>query len=212
LVNKALQHTTFFLTWMWQGSSMDVQVKYFQKAGDHAREVLDHVQSIVDARGIKDIIVASTRGETGVLASDRFDLKKYNLVVVAHSQGFAAKNQQEFRDEHKQTIIARGGKVLVGTHAFSGVETGLSKKLAPGNLIFPVEIFARIVRLVMCDGIKVCLEIALMAADAGLVQIDTDVLCIAGTGKSADTACIIRPAYSRDFTELRLKQIICKPE
>jgi hypothetical protein len=88
----------------------------------------------------------------------------------------------------------------------------LSKKLAPGNVIFPVEMFARLVRLTMCDGVKVCMEIAIMAADAGLVRVDVDAMCIAGTGRSADTACIIKPAYSRDFTELRIKQILCKPE
>ena len=94
---------------------------------------------------------------------------------------------------------------------FRTPELGLSKKLAPGNVIFPVEVFARLVRLTMGDGLKVCMEIATMAADAGLVRVDVDALCIAGTGRSADTACIIKPAYSRDFTELRVKQILCKP-
>nr|MDO8113817.1 pyruvate kinase alpha/beta domain-containing protein [Candidatus Sigynarchaeota archaeon] len=191
---------------------MDVQVKYFESPGDHAKDVFDHVKSIVDARGIKDIVVASTRGETGLRACNVFDPAKYNVTIVTHSQGFITKNQQEFRDDNKKAIIAKGGKILTGTHAFSGVETGISKKLAPGNVLFPVEVFARIVRLVIGDGIKVCMEIAVMAADAGLVRVDKDVLCIAGTGTSADTACIIKPAYSRDFTELRLKQILCKPE
>jgi len=191
---------------------MDVTVKYFESPGDHAIEVFDHSKPVIDERGITNVIVASTRGETGALACESFDPQKYNLVIVAHSQGFLAKNEQEFLDENKNIIAGKGGKILIGTHAFSGVETGLSKKLAPSNIIFPVEQFARLVRLTIGDGVKVCMEIATMAADAGLVPVDVDALCIAGTGKGADTACIIKPAYSRDFTELRIKQILCKPE
>nr|MDO8116293.1 hypothetical protein [Candidatus Sigynarchaeota archaeon] len=114
---------------------------------------------------------------------------------------------------NKEKILAAGGKVLTATHSLSGVETGINKALAGGNIIHPVEMFARLVRLLLADGVKVCIEIALMAADAGMItDVTKDILCIAGTGTGTDTACIILPAYTRSFSELRIKQILCKPE
>jgi len=58
---------------------------------------------------------------------------------------------------------------------------------------------------------KVCVEIVLMAADAGLIGIDKDVIAIAGTGRGADTAVLVRPASTSDFFNLKIKEIIAKP-
>ena len=51
----------------------------------------------------------------------------------------------------------------------------------------------------------------IMAADAGLVRTDEDVISIGGTGKGADTALLIQPANSSNFFDLKIKEIICKP-
>ena len=61
------------------------------------------------------------------------------------------------------------------------------------------------------QGMKVAVEIALMAADAGLIPVDREVIAIAGTGEGADTAIALQPAYSRKFHELKIKEIIAKP-
>jgi len=58
---------------------------------------------------------------------------------------------------------------------------------------------------------KVACEIALMAADAGLVRTDEDVISIAGTGRGADTAVVLRPVNTRNFFDLKVKEILCKP-
>jgi len=62
-----------------------------------------------------------------------------------------------------------------------------------------------------CQGMKVCVEIVLMAADAGLIPMNKEVLSIAGTGEGADTALIVKPTYARRFTDLQIKEIITKP-
>ena len=61
------------------------------------------------------------------------------------------------------------------------------------------------------QGTKVCVEIAAMALDAGLVPFGEDVLAVGGTGRGADTACIIRPAYTADILATRVREIVCKP-
>ena len=66
-------------------------------------------------------------------------------------------------------------------------------------------------RLIFGRGMKVACEISLMAADAGLVRTGEDVITIAGTGSGADTALVLSPVNSRDFFDLRVKEILCKP-
>ncbi|HDJ89241.1 MAG TPA: hypothetical protein ENG40_00930 [Thermoprotei archaeon] len=58
---------------------------------------------------------------------------------------------------------------------------------------------------------KVAVEIACMAADAGYIPIDRDVVAIAGTGRGADTAILITPKTSRNFFDIKIKEIIAKP-
>jgi len=65
--------------------------------------------------------------------------------------------------------------------------------------------------MMFCEGFKVAVEIAAMAADAGLVRTDEDIISIAGTGKGADTALVIRPAISKRLFDLRVKKILAKP-
>ena len=51
----------------------------------------------------------------------------------------------------------------------------------------------------------------LMAADAGLVRTDEDVISIGGTGRGADTALVLQPNNSFNIFDLRVKEVICKP-
>ncbi len=63
----------------------------------------------------------------------------------------------------------------------------------------------------MGEGTKVCVEITLMAADAGLIPADRDVVAIAGSGKGADTALRIKPANAARLFDLRIREVIAKP-
>ena len=58
---------------------------------------------------------------------------------------------------------------------------------------------------------KVACEITIMAADAGLVRTDEEVIAIAGTHSGADTAIVVQPSNANRFFNLRVKEIICKP-
>ncbi|MCK5176181.1 MAG: hypothetical protein KAQ92_00510, partial [Candidatus Aenigmarchaeota archaeon] len=54
-------------------------------------------------------------------------------------------------------------------------------------------------------------EIAIMAADSGFISPDEKVLTIAGTGRGSDTVLLVKPAYSNNFFEFAIQEIICKP-
>jgi hypothetical protein len=58
---------------------------------------------------------------------------------------------------------------------------------------------------------KVCMEIALMAADAGLVAVGEPCIAIGGTGRGADTAVVLTPANAQSFFDLRVMEILAKP-
>ena len=92
-------------------------------------------------------------------------------------------------------------------HAFGGVGRAVRKKLGTYEL---EELIAYTLRL-FGEGMKVAVEIALMVADAGLVRTDEPVIAIAGTGKGADTAVVLKPANAQDFFDLQVLEILCKP-
>jgi hypothetical protein len=58
---------------------------------------------------------------------------------------------------------------------------------------------------------KVVVEITAMAADAGLIPADKDIIVIAGSNKGADTAVIIQPSNSHNIFDMVIKEIIAKP-
>jgi hypothetical protein len=60
---------------------------------------------------------------------------------------------------------------------------------------------------------KVTCEIALEAADAGLVRSDEPIISIGGTGrwKGSDTAIVVSPVNSNLFFDIKVHEIICKP-
>ncbi|MGB2697458.1 MAG: pyruvate kinase alpha/beta domain-containing protein [Candidatus Zixiibacteriota bacterium] len=155
--------------------------------------------------GIKDIVVASTKGETGIKAAEIF--KDYNLVVVTHSTGFREPDFQEMPQKRKEEIESKGGKVLTCQHAFGGVNRAVRKKMGTYQLD---EIIAYTFRT-FCEGMKVAVEIILMAADAGLIRTDKEAITIAGTGQGADTALVVKPANAQNLFDLEIREILCKP-
>jgi len=183
-----------------------MDTEYFEKPGAaNLKRTLELAKTRAEALGIRDILVATTTGSAGVAAAEAF--KGRNLVAVTHSAGFSEKDVQELLPEHRARIEALGGRVLTCQHALGGVNRAVRHKLKTYQLD---EIIAYTLRT-MGQGFKVCLEIALMAADAGLVSVKREVISIGGTGRGADTAVVLTPANAQDFFELRVHEIICKP-
>ena len=183
-----------------------IQSTYFEKPGkQNTDRTLEIAKQRADELGIRTVIVASTRGETGVRAAK--ELQGYNVIVVTHSAGFSEPNTQELTEENRTAIEAAGGQVLTCQNAFGGVNRAVRKKL---GTYMNDEIIAHTLRT-FGEGTKVCLEIAVMAADAGLVQVGEPCIAVAGTGRGADTALVLVPANAQDFFDLRVMQVLAKP-
>ncbi len=54
-------------------------------------------------------------------------------------------------------------------------------------------------------------EIVLIAADASVIPVNQEVIAMAGTGRGADTATLVKPANTKHFTQMEIYEIITKP-
>ncbi len=158
-----------------------------------------------ESLGIHEIVVASTTGRTGVRACQF--LKGLGVIVVRHHAGFQTPGVQQMESKNEKAILASGARIVTAGHTLSGIERAIRAKR---NTIGPLELMADTLRL-FGHGTKVCIEITVMAADAGEIPVDRPVIAIAGTSEGADTALVIRPAHSNNFFDLFVKEIIAKP-
>ena len=184
----------------------EASIVYFDSVGaDNTDETLKLAKVRASELGIERIVVATTKGDTAVKAAKEF--KDYKVVVVTHTTGFLAPGEQELTPENRQKIEKLGVQIFTGTHAFGGVSVAARKTFATYVL---GDFMANTLR-VFGQGMKVAIEVTMMAADAGLVSPDEEIIAIAGTGRGADTAIVVKPAHAHDAFALRVKEIICKP-
>ena len=155
----------------------------------------------------KYLVVASTEGDTGLLFSEALNDSGINMVVVTHSAGFKGANTHEMISDIRKKIESNGAKVYTGTMITHNIETAFALKFQG---LYPTTIVAQALRR-YGEGPKVCCEIVMMAADAGLIPEGEEVLAVAGTAKGADSVLVIRSAISKRFLELRVLEILAKP-
>jgi len=189
-------------------ANITVQSVYFDQPGaQNTVCTLEMARQRAGELGIRTVLVASTRGDTGVQATQQFQGYDGVVVVVTHSTGFAGPNTQELTPENRAAIEAAGAKILTCQHALGGIGRAVRKKWGTYAMD---EIVAQTLRI-FGEGTKVCVEMALMAADAGLVRVGEPCIAIAGTGRGADTAVVLIPANVQQFFDLRVMEVLVKP-
>jgi len=189
---------------------MELKTTYFEKPGgaENTEKTLALAKARAKELGIKTVVVASTVGGTAVKAVDV--LKGLKVIVVTHVAGFGEANTQEFTEDNRKIVESKGGIVLTAAHAFGGIHRALSTSMPPAPSSAIGDVVAMTLRM-FGQGMKVACEIAAMAADAGLVRTDEEIISIGGTGRGADTAVVVQPACTHRFFGLKVKEIICKP-
>lgn len=179
---------------------MESTITYFEEAGEQNTErVFDLVDRAMQEEGITKVVLASTRGGTAVHAMDRYKGRDVRLIILPHQYGTRA--EQRFPDELVERARREGHVVHFGTMLFAmGRLFGFSVGSA-------VQDFLR----VFCQGFKVCVELVLIAGDAGLVGVGEKVIVVAGTGRGADTAMVATGATTCNLKDLHVSRILCKP-
>ncbi len=188
-------------------SYYETPVLYFNEPGPRdTGQVLECVRRRAQELNVKVVLLASVSGNTALKARQLLD-PSIHIIAVSQVTGFVKPNQQAMPAEVREELISKGISVLTAQHAFGGVGRGIRNQLGAYQVD---EIIAYTLRI-FGQGTKVAIELALMAADAGLVRTDEDIISVAGTGKGVDTALLLQPANSADFLKLKVKEVICKP-
>jgi hypothetical protein len=184
-----------------RGKYLEEKIVYFEQPGlQNTEETLCLAVSRAEARRIDKIVLASTRGDTARIAARLFAGTSIKMVVVPHQYGFMREGQR-FPQELISELESQGHRVHFGTMLFHTDD--LYGTRVPSAL-------AMLLRT-LCQGLKVAVEIILMATDGGCVPAGETVIVVTGTGRGADTAVVAIAAPSTRLYDLHLTEIICKP-
>jgi hypothetical protein len=176
-------------------------ITYFETPGQQNTEkTLNLALGRAEARGIKKIVLASTRGTTARLAAQLLAGTDVKMVVVPHQYGFM-RGGQGFPQDLIPELEQLGHRVYFGTMLFHTDDFYGTRS---------PTIMAMLLRTI-CQGMKVVHEILLMAANGGCVASGEKVIVITGTGRGADTAVVAIAATSTRLYDLHITEIICKP-
>jgi len=187
---------------------MEVKIHYFGKGGPKNTEpTLKIVRKRAKELGIKQVILASTHGETAKKVLKVFQGMNVRLIVVTipHSReelGWCMKSK--VRNE----LEKQGVTVITTLPALGG---DVNEAFASGQRSDTANVVVAETLYRFCQGMKVCVEIVLMAADTGAINMDEEIIAVAGTGSGADTAVVIEPAYALKFFDLQIREILAKP-
>ncbi len=179
---------------------------YFENPGPaNTEKTLEIAAKRAGELGIEELVLATTTGRTARKALEICPGMK--ITAVSYHAGFKEPFKLMLPEEERQALEEMGVQVVCATHALSGVERGLSKR-HPG--IYPVLLVADTLKL-FGHGLKVAVEVSIMAADAGKLS-GKRIVAVGGSGKGCDTALVLTPACQSDFFDMRIHEILCKPD
>ncbi|MFP4202700.1 MAG: pyruvate kinase alpha/beta domain-containing protein [Candidatus Acetothermia bacterium] len=182
---------------------------YWEEPGrKNTRKTLEVVSETLRTSKIQDVVIASNSGKTVEEFLEVLDGSSPNTVCVTHHVGFREPGVDEMAEEKREELKSRDVDLLTTTHALAGVARSIKNDY--GGL-YPAEIMAETLRM-FGQGVKVCVEISVMALDAGLVPYGEELIGVGGTGRGADTACKIRPGHSNDVFSTEVREILCRPK
>ncbi len=184
---------------------------YFEQTGyENTNDVVEIVYTRLKKGDIKSVVVASSRGETGLKFAKRM-ARETNLVVVSSHPGFSAPGVWNFNLEILKELESMGCKVVKQSHILSGLERSISNKFSG---VSHTEVLAEALRSLFGVGMKVAIECAVMAADSGAIPIEKTI-AVGGTsskaGAGADCAIVVWPSHFNNFFDFRVLEILAKP-
>jgi hypothetical protein len=185
------------------------EITYFDRpGGENTLAVVQAVKARREELGIEYVVVASNTGDTALKLREAIGDADVTVVCVAEHAGFRGGDEPSVADRVRSELEAKGIKVLVCAHALSGIARSITNKFGG---VSHVEMIAHVLRCFCGHGLKVGVEIAVMAADAGLVPTDREIIAVGGSGQGADCAIVLKAAHMNNFFDLEIREIIAKP-
>jgi len=174
-------------------SVVERKVEYFTNPGlKNTEKVIESIKNRIRDGGVRTVVVASTSGETGVKFAKAL---KGVAAVVAISH-------EKMNPTYRQQIIECEGKALDKTHLplhADGMDDVRKSFYTLGQ------------------GFKVAVEVILIAADKGAINLYEDVIGVGGTGNGSDTAIVARATTSKEIFDrdedkkLEIREILAMP-
>ncbi len=178
---------------------------YFESPGkENTEATLKAAYERAQELSIKELVLATTTGDSAEKALSI--CKGMDIVAVSYHAGFKEPFQLTLTEDVRAELELQNVKVVCATHALSGIERGLAKKM-PG--VYPALLVAQTLKL-FGQGVKVAVEVAIMAADAGKLS-GKPIVAVGGSSKGCDAALVLTPANMNNFLEMKIHEVICKP-
>lgn len=179
---------------------MEATITYFEAPGEaNTAATLAIVKQRAQELGVEHVVIASTTGGTARAAAAAFADTDVKLVIIPHQWRW--REERQFDCALVPELEDAGHRVYWSTMLFHTEELyGNGAGTALANIL---RTFGQ--------GMKVCLEILLMAANGGQVDIGEKVIVAAGSGRGSDTAIVATAATSNRVKEVRVHEILCKP-
>ena len=160
---------------------------------------------------IDTIIVPTETGRSAFILNKIAKERGFSgeLIAVRYHTGFENLNEQFMSEDDYDNLLKLGFKVHTGTHLFSSISRSFRLKWEG---IFMPEIVGETLKI-LSTGFKTAIEVAVMAANAGLIKdITKDLISMGGTSSGIDTAIVLRAAYQNNFLDyIKIRELICKP-
>jgi len=184
---------------------------YFKHPGvENTDDIVEIVYERLKEGDVKNVVVASSRGGTGLKFARKM-AKETNLVIVSSHPGSSAPGVWNFDLNALKELESLGCKVVKQSHILSGLERSFSNKFSG---VSHSEVLAEALRCLFGVGMKVAIECAIMAADSGTIPIEKTI-AVGGTssekGQGADCAIVVWPSHCNNFFDFRVLEILAKP-
>lgn len=175
---------------------------YYDEHPDSPDETLNAAFRRAEVLGIGHLVTASASGGTALRASELAEAQGLDIkiVCVSNPTGWTAPGLTAMNDSRRRELDQRGISIVQGSRPLNGIDIAFQEKL--GGISLGTAILEAYLRF--SEGVFHAIQVATMAADAGAVPTDQDIIAEA----LYDTALVLRPANLRNFFDLNVREVI----
>ncbi len=199
---------------------MTRSITYFEEPGPQNTEaVVAVVKERIEEGGVQRVVVASESGKTALAVAEALKDAGVRIICVAPYAGYQhvlKRTWPPIKNETRSKLDYLGVKILDQTPWIFGCtfDTAFLKDAAPATVIH------KFLSRTFGFGVKTCIEVALIATEAGALEWDKDAVSVAGTGwlgGGAGAAILIRPspvyegAFLKNEKGLEVREILAMP-
>jgi len=196
-------------------------ITYFEEPGPQNTEaIVAIVKERIIEGDIQSVVVASESGKTALAVAEALKDAGVSIVCVAPYGGYQhvlERTWPPMKNAIRSKLDCLGVKILDQTPWIFGCtfDTAFLGDAAPATVIH------KFLSRVFGFGMKTCIEVALIAVEAGVLEWGKDAVAVAGTGwlgGGADAAIVVRssPVYEGAFLKnergLEVREILAMPK